>query len=200
MFVRSIAASAHSLTPARPQAGTAARGATMVEFAIGAATFFFLLIGGIEVARYLYTVQRVQHVLNELSRASIMGRLPEQDKCTAGQPITSECRAKSIAAFLKQRYTALQLTIDAKTQFGMCVNVSTSAVQCKANIDGGNSANVCYPKTNSTCSGLDAGDASSANQYVYLQIIQPIDLFLHVITLPIKAGVVVKNEPFQEEG
>ncbi len=176
------------------------RGATMVEFAIGGATFLFLLIAGIEVARYLFTVQRVQHVLNELSRATIMGRLPEHDRCAANQPINAQCRARSIADFLRAHYNTIGLSIENTTQLGMCVNVAADVNACKVLISSGTPQQSCYPKSNRNCSGLDAGDATSANQLVYLQIVQPIRLIFNVITVPIKAGVIVKNEPFHEEG
>ncbi|HQH26421.1 MAG TPA: pilus assembly protein [Oligoflexia bacterium] len=175
-------------------------GATMVEFAIGGATFLFLLIAGIEVGRYLFTVQRVQHVLNELSRATVMGRLPEHDQCLAAQPITSQCRARSAAEFIRAHFRALGLSIEDATQFGMCVNVAADVNACKAQIAAGAAEQSCYLKQNPNCSGLHAGDASNANQLVYLQIRQPIRLIFDAITVPIKAGVIVKNEPFYEEG
>ena len=56
----------------------------------------------------------------------------------------------------------------------------------------------CFLAQNRNCRGLDAGDANSANKRVFVEIIYPIKLMFHVIEVPIKAGVIVKNEPFQK--
>jgi hypothetical protein len=175
---------------------TAERGATMVEFALGGIVFLFILLGGIEVARYLYTVHRVQHVLNELSRAMIMGRLPKYDACGVG-PITTACRAKSVAAYFRAESTSFGLELRDDTKLSVCSNL-TSVADCEHCIGNNDPKCVCFPAQNRNCTGLDAGDVNSANKQVFVEIIYPIELIFHVIEIPIKAGVIVKNEPFQE--
>lgn len=175
---------------------SAEHGAAMVEFALGGVVFLFILFAGIEVARYLYTVHCVQHVLNELSRAMIMGRLPKYDACGTG-PITEVCRAESVAAYFRGASNTIGLRTKNDTRLEICSDL-TSVADCQRCISTNDPNCVCYPAQDRNCRSLHPGGANAANKQVFVEIVYPLELMFHVITLPIKAGVIVKNEPFQE--
>jgi Flp pilus assembly protein TadG len=98
------------------------RGVAAVEFAMIAPIFFGLLIGIIDVGRYMWTLNTIQYAIDQGARSGVVQQLSEQDVTDLVKSSLAGLKAGAIKVDVTDNGTSL--LVEAETDYAFLFPIS----------------------------------------------------------------------------